>query len=107
MGQPALGQQHAGLGGLAVMDRHGGAVGADVEGDVGVVESGADGGDIAAVEAGIERLGGGTAEVIAADPDQREDRDPDRRQRAELAASELEQIRPQPLHLVHRVHRIP
>ena len=107
MRQAALGEQHAGLGGLAVAHRDGGAVGADVEGDVGIVQRGPDGGHVAAVEAGIERLGAGAAEEIPADPDEREDRDADGREGAEPAPPELEQVRPQPLHLFHRVHRNP
>ncbi len=107
MGQALFGQQHAGLGRLAVADRNGRAIGADVEPDIGVVQRRSDAGDILAVEARVKRLVGRTTKVIAADSNQGENRKTDRRQGAEFSAAELQQIGQQPLGLVHRVHQSP
>ena len=72
--QALFGQQHARMGGVAVSDIDRRAVGGNVEGQPRVLQRRADARDILLVEAGIEQLIGGAAQVIARRADQRRTR---------------------------------
>ena len=63
--------------GLAAPHRHRIALRVDVEGDAGLFQRGADAADVLRVQADVQRLKVGPAEVVAANADGREHRDAD------------------------------
>ena len=72
--QALLGQQHARLRGLAAAHQHGVALGVDVEGDAGFLQRRADAADVLGIEAGVERLEVGPAQIVAAEARRRRTR---------------------------------
>ena len=97
--QALFGQEHARGRGLAGRDEHRGALGVDVEGDARLAQGGADRRDVVASEAGVKRLHGGAAELVAGEAGDGDDREPDQPEREEAPETQTEKVGPQPFRM--------
>ena len=98
-------QDHPRGGRLSGRRQNDGALGVDVERHARFAQGGADGGDVVAVEPGIERLHRRAAQIVAGEPRRREHGDADQRQRGQAPDAEPPQVRPKPLDLRQQIRR--
>ena len=98
-------QDHPRGGRLSGRRQNDGALGVDVERHARLAQGGADGGDVVAVEARIERLHRGPAEIIAGETRRHESGDADQRERRQTTGAQPHQVRPKPLDLRQQVLR--
>ncbi len=104
--QPLLGEQHAGARGLLARHHHLRALGVDVEPDALFEQRRADAAHVLGVEAGVERLHVGAAQIIAAEPDRDEHSRADDAERRQPPRAQRQKIAPKLLNLLEPKHRL-